>query len=53
MRKSDIMIGLTYKNGKGRERKVLDRTQDGKYRLYGGKLDADCVLYELEYREEE
>lgn len=47
MKKSDIMIGLSYTNGKGRVRKVLDRTQDGKYKLYEGQLDADCVLYEI------
>lgn len=47
MKKSDIMIGLCYTNGKGRVRKVLDRTQDGKYVLYNGQLDIDCVLYEI------
>lgn len=47
MKKSDIMIGLCYTNGKGRVRKVLDRTQDGKYKLYAGQIDTDCVLYEI------
>lgn len=47
MKKSDIMIGLSYSNGKGRVRKVLDRTQDGKYKLYPGQMDTDCVLYEI------
>ena len=47
MKKSDIMIGLCYTNGKGRVRKVLDRTQDGKYKLYDGQMDTGCVLYEI------
>lgn len=47
MKKSDILIGRIYTNGKGRERKVLDRTQDGTYRVYDGQLDSDCVLYEI------
>lgn len=47
MKKSDIMIGLTYTNGKGRVRKVIDRTQDGKYKLYDGQNEQDCVLYEI------
>lgn len=47
MKKSDIMIGLSYTNGKGRIRKILDRTQDGKYVLYRGQEDKDCVLYEI------
>lgn len=47
MKKSDIMIGLSYTNGKGRVRKVIDRTQDGKYKLYDGQIEQDCVLYEV------
>ena len=47
MKKSDIMIGLCYTNGKGRVRKVLDRTQDGKYKLYDHQTETDCVLYEI------
>ena len=47
MKKSDIMIGLCYTNGKGRVRKVLDRTQDGKYKLYDFQTETDCVLYEI------
>ena len=43
MKKSEIMIGLSYTNGKGRVRKILDRTQDGKYKLYDGQIDTDCV----------
>lgn len=47
MKKSEIMVGLLYTNGKGRVRKVLDRTRDGKYVLYHGQMDQDCVLYEI------
>lgn len=41
------MTGLCYTNGKGRVRKVLDRTQDGKYKLYDFQTETDCVLYEI------
>lgn len=47
MNKSEIKIGGIYTNGKGRIREVLDRTNDGKYKLYDGQSDTDCVLYSV------
>lgn len=47
MKKADIVIGCVYTNGKGRERQILDRTQDGKYALYAGQTEQDCVFYEV------
>ena len=44
MKKTDIEIGTVYSNGKGRERKVIDR---GDYPLYAGQGDHDCILYEI------
>lgn len=44
MRKSEIKVGATYTNGRGRERRVIDR---GDYPLYAGQLDRDCILYEI------
>lgn len=44
MKKTDIEIGAVYSNGKGRERKIIDR---GDYPLYGGQGDHDCILYEI------
>lgn len=44
MKKSEIKIGAVYSNGKGRERKVLDR---GDYPMYGKQIDRDCILYEI------
>jgi hypothetical protein len=44
MKKSEIKIGAVYRNGKGRERKVIDR---GDYPLYTGQGDHDCILYEI------
>lgn len=44
MKKSEIKIGAVYSNGKGRERKVIDR---GDYPLYTGQGDHDCILYEV------
>ena len=47
MKKSEIKIGGIYTNGKGRVRRVLDRTNDGKYRLYDGQSETDCLLYSI------
>lgn len=44
MKKSEIKIGAVYSNGRGRERKVIDR---GDYPLYVGQRDHDCILYEI------
>lgn len=44
MKKSEIKIGAVYTNGRGRERRVIDR---GDYPLYAGQLDHDCILYEI------
>lgn len=44
MKKSEIKIGSVYTNGRGRERRVVDR---GDYPLYDGQLDHDCILYEV------
>ena len=44
MKKSEIKIGAVYSNGRGRERKVIDR---GDYPLYAGQGDHDCILYEI------
>lgn len=47
MKKSEIKIGGIYTNGKGRIRRIIDRTNDGKYRLYEGQSDTDCVFYSI------
>ena len=47
MKKSEIKIGGIYTNGKGRIRQVIDRTNDGKYRLYDGQTETDCVFYSI------
>lgn len=44
MKKSEIKIGAVYTNGRGRERKVVDR---GDYPLYPSQTDRDCILYEI------
>lgn len=44
MKKSEILIGSTYCNGKGRTRKVVEF---GKFLLYPGQMDFDCVRYEI------
>lgn len=44
MKKADIEIGAVYSNGKGRERKVIDR---GDYQLVPCQTDHDCILYEI------
>lgn len=45
MKKSDIQIGKTYSNGRGRIRKVIDFGPQ--YKLYGGQESEDCLLYEI------
>lgn len=44
MKKSEIKIGAVYSNGKGRERKVIDR---GDYQIVPCQTDHDCILYEI------
>lgn len=44
MKKSEIKIGAVYSNGRGRERKVIDR---GDYPIVSCQTDHDCVLYEI------
>lgn len=45
MKKSEIVVGGVYSNGKGRVRKVV--AEGEKYVLYPGQYDRDCVRYEI------
>lgn len=45
MRKSEIAIGKSYSNGKGRIRKVVDIGPQ--YKLYGGQKTDECLCYEI------
>lgn len=45
MKKSEIKIGKTYSNGRGRARKVID--MGPQYKLYAGQIDTDTLLYEI------
>lgn len=45
MKKSEIKIGCTYSNGRGRERKVIDIGPQ--YKLYDGQESADNLRYEV------
>ncbi|MCL6480028.1 MAG: hypothetical protein K6T65_16815, partial [Peptococcaceae bacterium] len=50
MKKREIVIGGIYSNGKkGRfysERKVVDISMEGKYKLYKGQINQETVFYE-------
>lgn len=45
MRKSEIFIGKTYSNGKGRERKIVDFGPQ--YKLYDGQESTENLRYEV------
>lgn len=45
MKKSDIGIGKSYSNGRGRIRKVIDFGPQ--YKLYEAQESEDCLLYEI------
>lgn len=44
MKKSEIVVGGIYGNGKGRIRRVV---AEGDYKLYAGQMDCDCLEYEI------
>jgi len=45
MKKSEIVLGHTYTNGKGRIRKVI--AEGAEYRCSDFALDYDCIRYEV------
>lgn len=45
MRKSEIIVGKTYGNGKGRARKVI--AEGVEYVLYDGQGETDNLRYEI------
>lgn len=45
MKKSEIRIGKSYSNGRGRVRKVVGVGPE--YALYTGQLDGECLCYEI------
>ena len=45
MKKSEIEVGMTYTNGKGRERRVIARGPE--YKVFDGIQDDDNVRYEI------
>ena len=45
MKKSDLVVGRTYSNGRGRKRKLVARDYSGKYRSWERQSDQDCVEY--------
>ena len=45
MKKSEIKVGYSYSNGKGRVRKVIDIGPE--YKLYSHQMDDECLCYEI------
>lgn len=45
MKRSEIKIGKSYSNGRGRVRKVVG--VGPQYKLYSGQADGECLCYEI------